>query len=111
MGKGRPQSAPAVLPPPYVWPSFYTQPPITVEVVGGDDMSASEYQTKRMEIPWQFRPPMRHAQPFREEVDPMREHVENMLKLYKIRMEKEAAEAEAAARAAKAAKKGGKKKK
>ena len=67
-------------------------------------MSEAEYNQKRAEIPWQFRPPMRHALSFRAETESMRGHVEEMLRQHAARM-KRLAEEEAAAKAA--SKKGG----
>ena len=108
MGKGRPASAPPVLVKPFVWPALYRQPPIIVEVKGGEDMNDAQYEAARREIPWQFRPPMRHPLPFIDEVEPMRAHVAAMLESHKRKMEEQAREEAAAAAAKKAAGKKGK---
>ena len=105
-GGGRPSSAPPTVAP-FVWPEIYRPHSITIEVTGGESLSDAEYEAKRREIPWQFRPPVRHSLTFREEVEPMRDYVLMMLERVDAKLKQKAAE-EAAAKAA--SKKGGGKK-
>ena len=102
MGK---KSAPPPPPPPFVWPAMYTPRKLLIEVPDSENMTVDEYNTARLEIPWQFRAPMRHRK-FLVEVEDMRPHVAAMLEAHKETLERQRQE-ELAAKAAKS--RGGKK--
>ena len=70
MGKKK-DAAPPPPPPPFAWPEMYRPPKIVYPVATprtANMMTARTFENKRKTIPWQFRPPMRHEQPFRAEV-------------------------------------------
>jgi len=99
-GKGAGKAKPETKVEPFVWPALYRQKPIVVEPKGAEHMSIDEYNSRRMDIPWPFRPQMKHP-PFLDEVDVMREKVAAALEVYRQRLEEQRLAEEAAKAAAK----------
>lgn len=104
MGK---KAEPPPPPPPFVWPAMYRPKNIVIDVPDADNMTDEEYNKARLEIPWQFRGPMRQKA-FFIEVEDMRPHVFAMLEAHKETLERQRQEELAAKAAAKAGKKKGK---
>ena len=84
-GQGRQSGA---SPKPYVWPSFYTQPPIFVYPRNHENLTLVEYEKERRKIPWAFRPPMKHED-FQIELLSMRTHVDAMMESIQKRLEQQ----------------------
>ena len=89
---------------PFYWPDWSTPKVLVSEVPNADSLSKDEYNSARQDVPWQFRPPMRH-EPYREEVDSMRPHVLRLLEQCKAKEQQRRLE-EASMRASKGGKKG-----
>ena len=64
-------------------------------------MSADEFNRKRLDIPWQFRPPLKHDRPYRDDVKDLRPHIMEMVERYQLRMEQQRQEELAAKGASK----------
>ena len=88
MPKGKGAKEPAPPPKPYVWPSFYTQPPIFVYPRNHENLTLVEYEKERRKIPWAFRPPMKHED-FQIELLSMRTHVDAMMESIQKRLEQQ----------------------
>ena len=88
MPKGKGAKEPALPPKPYVWPSFYTQPPIFVYPRNHENLTLVEYEKERRKIPWAFRPPMKHED-FQIELLSMRTHVDAMMESIQKRLEQQ----------------------
>lgn len=88
-GKGKGSKEPAAAPPPFVWPVLYRPCNVVFEVEGAENMTFNEFNEKRLAIPWQFRPAMRHSAPFHVELESMRGHVTECLESHRARMEQQ----------------------